>query len=139
MFDNPFTFQLITPERALFKGEACCVTAPGVEGSFQVLRSHAPLIAALEIGKITVRDTAGNILNFAGSGGFLEVKKNVCTLLAESAEAAEAIDAERARKAKERAEHEIQTLKKDGAKNGAEQQRLALRRAANRLAIAERK
>ncbi len=95
--------EIVSPSGRVFSGEATSVKAPGVEGSFAVLRNHAPMIAAIEIGSLVVTDVTGNAITFATSGGFVEVSKNVVTVLAESAELASKIDVERAQAAEQRA------------------------------------
>lgn len=47
--------EIITPEIALFEGEVSSVTFPGTNGSFQVLKNHAPIISMLTEGKIKIR------------------------------------------------------------------------------------
>ena len=46
--------EIITPESEVFKGEAEAVQFPGLEGSFQVLKGHAPVISALAEGDVKV-------------------------------------------------------------------------------------
>ncbi len=50
--------EIITPERKIFKGEADAVQFPGLDGSFQVLNGHAPIISALAKGEVKVNLTA---------------------------------------------------------------------------------
>ncbi|MCS6991905.1 MAG: ATP synthase F1 subunit epsilon [Chitinophagales bacterium] len=76
--------EILTPEQRIYSGEVTSVSLPGSEGSFQVLRNHAPLIAALKAG--TVRYAAsGKEYRVQISGGLVEVLKNRVTVLAESA------------------------------------------------------
>jgi F-type H+-transporting ATPase subunit epsilon len=95
--------EIVSPSGRVFSGEATGVRAPGVEGSFEVLRNHAPMIAAISIGSLVVTDKAGTPITFATSGGFVEVSNNVVTVLAETAELASKIDVERAAAAEQRA------------------------------------
>lgn len=44
--------EIITPEASLFKGEATSVTLPGLDGVFQVLNNHAPIISSLKSGEV---------------------------------------------------------------------------------------
>lgn len=46
--------EIITPESKIFEGEAEAVQFPGLDGSFQVLNGHAPIISALAEGKVKV-------------------------------------------------------------------------------------
>ncbi len=52
---------IITPEKTLFSSEnAQSVICPGIEGSFQLLENHAPIISALKKGELTVVETVSN-------------------------------------------------------------------------------
>lgn len=133
MFDKPFRLEIITPSRVAFAEEAVGVSAPGVEGGFQVLRNHAALLSSLEPGRLKVLQVDGSEVSYATSGGVLEVFDNTVLVLAESAERAEEIDVDRARAAKERAEHRLHTHDPDVDVERAE---FALRRALNRLRVA---
>ncbi len=101
------TLEIITPGKAAFKGDVQSVTIPGTEGSFQVLKNHAPLMSTFDIGtlKIVLPDNSEKI--YATGGGTVEVLNNRVLVLADSLEALEGIDIERARKAKERAENRL--------------------------------
>ena len=46
--------EIITPEVAIFKGEVEAVQFPGLDGSFQVLKGHSPIISALKKGEVKV-------------------------------------------------------------------------------------
>ncbi|TNF47115.1 MAG: F0F1 ATP synthase subunit epsilon [Bacteroidetes bacterium] len=46
--------EIITPETKVFSGEVDAVQLPGLDGSFQVLKGHAPIISALDAGKVKV-------------------------------------------------------------------------------------
>ncbi|MBI9036108.1 MAG: F0F1 ATP synthase subunit epsilon, partial [Bacteroidales bacterium] len=50
------TIEIITPEKSIFTGEAELVQLPGIDGSFEILNNHAPLISVLKTGKIKVMD-----------------------------------------------------------------------------------
>lgn len=72
---------IITPERNLFSGAATAVQLPGVEGLFQVLANHAPIMAALTSGRVKI-DTAKGSEFVAIDGGVVEVSGNTVTVLA---------------------------------------------------------
>lgn len=124
--------EIVAPDRRVFQGEARGVQAPGIEGSFEVLYNHAPMIAAFGVGSIRVTTAAGEHVFFATSGGIVEVIDNHVTVLAETAEPASEIDVERAKAAEERA---LQRLGDAG--EGADRKRAErdLERARNRLRI----
>ncbi len=51
--------EIITPEEKVYSGEADRVTFPGVDGSFQVLNDHAPIISTLAAGNIRILEADG--------------------------------------------------------------------------------
>ncbi len=48
------TLEIVSPEATLFKGEVTSVTLPGVDGSFQILNHHAPIVSILKAGDIRI-------------------------------------------------------------------------------------
>jgi F-type H+-transporting ATPase subunit epsilon len=46
--------EIVSPEATLFEGEVTSVSVPGVQGSFQVLNNHAPIISSLSVGKAKI-------------------------------------------------------------------------------------
>ena len=98
-----FHLSVITPTRTLLDEEVTSIIVPGSEGYLGVLAHHAPLIAALAPGRLTVKTAAEQTKVYALSGGFLEVSHNKAILLADAMETLEEIDVERAKKAAERA------------------------------------
>jgi F-type H+-transporting ATPase subunit epsilon len=48
-------FELVSPEKLLFSGDVNQVDVPGAEGDFGVLEGHAPTVATLRPGIVTVR------------------------------------------------------------------------------------
>jgi len=125
--------EIVSPSGNIFRGEASGVQAPGVEGSFEVLFNHAPMIAAFEVGPLFVRTPTGDRIGFATSGGFLEVLNNTVTVLAETAEPSTGIDLERARDAEQRA---LERLKAGGDAEERKRATAALERARNRARVA---
>ncbi|MCC6817498.1 MAG: ATP synthase F1 subunit epsilon [Bacteroidia bacterium] len=72
---------ILTPDKTLFSGDAKVVTLPGVNGSFQIMDMHAPLISALSVGTVIV-DNGNEKLEFAVNGGIVEVLSNKIVILA---------------------------------------------------------
>ena len=107
------------------------VRAPGIQGSFEVLHNHAPMIAAIEIGPLYITNTENQKIAFATSGGFVEVLNNTVTILAETAEPASDIDIERAKAAEEKA---LALLESDDA-DQRERARRKLERARLRMSM----
>jgi F-type H+-transporting ATPase subunit epsilon len=75
--------EIITPEQTLFSGEVSLVQLPGIDGSFEILTDHAPLISALATGRIKVQDAAKQLQYFDIKGGVVEVLYNKVLVLAE--------------------------------------------------------
>jgi F-type H+-transporting ATPase subunit epsilon len=82
--DKGFQIEIVTPEKQHFSGEIVSVLAPGVDGLFQVLRNHAPLLASLKTGKVKLSLPDRSEQSFSISDGFLEVSGNKAILLTES-------------------------------------------------------
>ena len=75
--------EIITPDKTIFEGEVNLVQLPGIDGSFELLNNHAPMISALKKGKIKTKDKEKNIRFFEINGGIIEVLKNKVLVLAE--------------------------------------------------------
>ena len=52
--------EIVSPEAKLFSGEVTSVTVPGVDGSFQILNLHAPIVSLLEKGVVKFATTSFN-------------------------------------------------------------------------------
>ncbi len=83
-------FELVSPERLVFAGDVTEVIVPGAEGEFGVLAGHAPFIAMLKAGILTIKD-GGSAKRFFVRGGFAEVNPSGLTILAEEARPVEDI------------------------------------------------
>lgn len=81
--EKGFDIDIVTPQQLFFSGEITSVTAPGQEGLFQVLKNHAPLLAALKHGSVKLMLTDNSEKTFTISDGFFEVSGNKATLLTE--------------------------------------------------------
>ena len=79
---------IITPDRKVFSGEATSVTFPGIEGQFQVLNDHAPLVSTLARGPVTIQTAGAGPQVFTVDGGVVEVLRNTVLVLAEAVLAA---------------------------------------------------
>ena len=95
---------IVSAEAEIFHGEAELVVATGELGELGIAPKHAPLITRLKPGKVVVTVPGGEKLDFAISGGILEVQPQVVTVLADTAVRASDIDEAQVRKAKEEAE-----------------------------------
>ena len=94
--------EVITPDEVLYKGDVSQVILPGLDGSFGILNSHAPLISALANGNVRVDQNVANNndkkvnngklnlehkedkqFNFEINGGVVEIIDNKILVLAE--------------------------------------------------------
>ena len=78
---------VISPEAAVFDGEADSVIAPAIDGEVGILSNHAPLMTMLGSGVLVVK-SGGVARRFAVQGGFLQVVKNSVRVLAEHVQGA---------------------------------------------------
>ena len=78
-----YQLKINTQEKKVFEGAVTSLIVPGSEGYLGVLANHAPLLALLGQGKLTIRKGA-ETSEFQISGGFLEVHHNQATILADS-------------------------------------------------------
>jgi F-type H+-transporting ATPase subunit epsilon len=85
MADNKVAFELVSPERLVVSMPVDMVVVPGGEGDFGVLPGHAPLIASVRPGVIEIYDGREVSDRIFVAGGFAEVTRERCTVLAESA------------------------------------------------------
>ncbi len=76
---------ILTPVSKIYSGQVYGVQLPGVEGSFEILDKHAPLIAALGTGRMKILRDKANTETFDITGGFVEVLNNKATVLIEGA------------------------------------------------------
>ncbi len=95
---------IVSAENEIFHGEATMIVATGESGELGIAPRHAPLITRLKPGKIVVTQPDGTILDFAISGGILEVQPQVVTVLADTAVRAQDIDEASVLEAKAEAE-----------------------------------
>ncbi|ASL01847.1 F0F1 ATP synthase subunit epsilon [Xanthomonas axonopodis pv. cajani] len=95
---------IVSAEKEIFHGEATLVVATGELGELGIAPKHAPLITRLKPGKVVVTTANGEQLDFAISGGILEVQPQVVTILVDTAVRAQDIDEAAVRKVKEEAE-----------------------------------
>jgi F-type H+-transporting ATPase subunit epsilon len=86
-----FHFDLVSPEKFAFSGEVDQVDVPGVEGDFGVLAGHAPVVATIRPGILTVI-SGGTQEKFIVLGGLAEVSDKGLTVLADVATSLEELD-----------------------------------------------
>ena len=74
--------EIITPEKKVFEGEVASATFPGADGSFQVLKDHAPLVSLLKEGVVEYKGNDASA-QVTITGGVVEVLKNKVIVLAD--------------------------------------------------------
>ncbi len=113
------SFELVSPEKLVFSGEATEVIIPGAEGEFGVLAGHGPFVGMLKPGILTIR-AAGAVQRFFVRGGFAEVNAAGLTVLAEQAVPADELDREHLQQQIQNAREDLADAKSDEARQRAE-------------------
>jgi F-type H+-transporting ATPase subunit epsilon len=106
-----FHFDLVSPEKLAFSGEVDQVDVPGVEGDFGVLAGHAPVVAAIRPGILTITSD-GTHQKMIVLGGLAEMSDKGLTVLADVATSVQDVD--RAQFAETIAEMEAKLAEKEG-------------------------
>ena len=91
--------EIVTPEAVVFGAEVEAVKVPGVDGEFQMLNNHAPIVSLLTTGEVKInlapgagdikklssafRQEGSNVLFYPITGGVLEMKDNKAIILAD--------------------------------------------------------
>jgi F-type H+-transporting ATPase subunit epsilon len=125
--------EVVTPERRVLSEEVDNVVVPGLGGELGILPGHTPLISQLQTGVLSYTQ-GGRTYQLHISGGFLEVRDDHVSVLAEIAERPEEIDAARARLAREHVEKRLNSW--SGTEEDLEEARIELDRANVRLQLA---
>lgn len=122
---------LVTPERKVLEESGDSVSLPATEGYVTILPAHAPLIATLGIGVLTLK-SGGRSTAFAISGGFFEVSDDRVTVLADEAVAGSEVDVAATRRELDEAKAVL------GKSSGEDQDRArgTIERAEAKLAVA---
>ena len=75
--------EIITPETKVFEGEVKSVQLPGINGKFEILNNHAPIISTLIAGQIRIVNGDDQRELFSINGGVIEMQNNNITVLAD--------------------------------------------------------
>jgi len=132
--EKMFRLRVISPERVFYEDDVPMVELNTTEGEIGVLPEHIPLTTIVAPGVLRIMK-GEETREAAVLSGFMEIKKDAVTILAESCEWPEEIDLNRAKEAQIRAERRI--------KSGNEEVNLvraeaALKRALTRIGLAEK-
>ncbi|MBM7601228.1 F-type H+-transporting ATPase subunit epsilon [Virgibacillus halotolerans] len=125
------TVSVVTPDGPVLEDDFEMVSCKAENGELGILPGHIPLVAPLTISAVRLKRGDG-VEHVAVNGGFLEVRPDKVTILAQSAETPSDINVQRAEEAKERAERRLQMQQDHVDYQRAE---LALKRAMNRLDV----
>lgn len=77
--------EILTPEKKIYSGEVYGVQLPGIDGLFEVLNMHAPIVSALKKGNLKVLQSKTQTSSYSIESGFVEVLDNKATVLVEGA------------------------------------------------------
>lgn len=137
---NLTRLSIITPSTAKFEGDVELVVAPGAAGDLGALPNHAPMLTTLRTGVVSATvgksasEKAGERLQFAVEGGFMEILADRVIILTDRALSRDEVDVEAARADLKRAEEAL--AQKRGADDSQERRNVAWAQA--RLAITAR-
>jgi len=127
--------EVVTPERRVLAEPVDMVIVPGLGGELGILPGHTPLISQLQTGVLTyVQD--GKSFQLHVSGGFVEVRDDHVSVLAEVAERPDEIDAARARASREKFEKQLNAW--SGSEEDFEEVKTELDRSIVRMQLAGR-
>jgi F-type H+-transporting ATPase subunit epsilon len=129
------TVRVIAPDKTVWDSSAEEVILPSTTGQLGILTGHAPLLSALDIGVMRVRDSKAWV-TIALMGGFAEIENNEVTVLVNGAERGENIDREVARKAYSEAETRFNQVRGGSDRMEKTKADKALRRARARFQAA---
>ncbi|MBP1969880.1 F-type H+-transporting ATPase subunit epsilon [Virgibacillus natechei] len=127
------TVSVVTPDGPIMEDSFEMVSCKSEVGELGILPGHVPLVAPLSISAVRLK-SGNDTVQLAVNGGFMEVKSEKVTILAQTAEKPSDIDVKRAEEAKTRAENRLQTKQDDIDFQRAE---LALKRAINRISVGQ--
>jgi F-type H+-transporting ATPase subunit epsilon len=137
--DHPtFDVAVVTPDGAVYDGDARMLVVPGHAGEIGVLARHAPLVATLKAGSTRVHLGGGEVLEFATGPGFFKVETDKALALVDDAVDVRQIDDARARAQLEEARAELERV--DAADSTADRWQLEqrIKHAENQLAVSGR-
>jgi F-type H+-transporting ATPase subunit epsilon len=77
--------EILTPEKKIYSADVYGVQLPGINGLFEVLDKHAPLVSALKSGILKILTNKTNTVSYTIQSGFVEVLNNNTTVLIEGA------------------------------------------------------
>lgn len=130
--------QIVTPAGIVYDHHASMVIVKAIDGQLGIMPEHTPIIVPLTINGVRIKRMTNDAEDLiAVNGGIMEVRNNVCSIIADSAERSRDIDVERAFAAKHRAEEALR--KAEAIHNNKQQKRaeISLRKAINRISVSK--
>lgn len=133
-----FDVSLVTPDGAVYEGEAELMIVPGAAGEIGVLARHAPLIATLKAGSTRIHLGGANVLEFATGPGFFTVQRDRAIALVDDAVGVKEIDDARAQSQLEAAKAELAKVEAGESVADRWQLEQRIKHAENQLAVSGR-
>ncbi len=118
---DPYTFELVSPERLLISEDVESVVVPGSEGDFQVMANHAPVLATLRPGLLDVVLPGGKERRIFVRDGFAEAGPDSLTILARQAIDAADLDKKALAQEVKDAQEDVADAKDDAARDKAQE------------------
>lgn len=75
--------EIVTPEKKVYEGNIDLIQLPGANGSFEILKSHAPIVSVLQRGSIKIVTEEQEEVFFEIDGGVIEMTNDKIIVLAE--------------------------------------------------------
>jgi F-type H+-transporting ATPase subunit epsilon len=91
-YQRKYSYSILTPEGPVASGEAVSAVFPAVDGEVGILGGRAPLVATIGSGPMTVSHPDGTSRQWFVAGGFVQVRPEAMTVLAEQAVAMDQLD-----------------------------------------------
>jgi F-type H+-transporting ATPase subunit epsilon len=135
-----FDVSVVTPDGAVYQGEAEMLIVPGQAGEIGVLARHAPLVAMLKAGSTRIyrNRAAEDIVEFATGPGFFKVEQDRALALVDDAVDAKHIDPARAQEQLETARAELERVEQGESDADRWQLEQRIKHAENQLAVSGR-
>ncbi len=130
-----FRVVIITPEKRVFDGKVRFAEFRTIEGAMGTLKNRSPLLAAVAISELELKNDKGGKQIFAVHGGIADFSNNTFTVLSDAVEKSEEIDVERAKKALKQGKAEFEGTEDEIQRHQAEAK---VQRALNRLKVANK-
>lgn len=96
--------RVVTPEKEIYEGKAKQVNIQTIDGILGILPNHAPLMAKIRPGELTIKHSGAKETHMAVGDGFMQVADNVMTVMTDLAIEAEDINEREVEEAKNRAQ-----------------------------------